>query len=280
MRIFQDSADFLHLFSEESNGLKYLTHDFSSDTDYVDYIYNCEKLILDMREKYTIEDSIYNLVRGFVFGPSWIDYKGNVHKSFVSSESFVRYYESTGQHPLRNPVYEMEFEDFRNSIRFRSSKLEKYILELKEDMPQVHIEVERNLKGADIYTNTGIIRKALKLIIESMKEYDSASSILLGYAESTYKDFTKSIITIEHKDSFPVHSFVRDREKLLTTNGGTLGVLRNILNGICEWSIVSKWPDQNSPIKWNILKSNDSPEMEEIPISNGFTHIISIIHKP
>jgi hypothetical protein len=174
----------------------------------------------------------------------------------------------------------MEFEDFRNSIRFRSSKLEKYILELKEVMPQVHIEVERNLKGADIYTNTGIIRKALKLIIESMKEYDSASSILLGYAESTYKDFTKSIITIEHKDSFPVHSFVRDREKLLTTNGGTLGVLRNILNGICEWSIVSKWPDQNSPIKWNILKSNDSPEMEEIPISNGFTHIISIIHKP
>ena len=43
--------------------------------------------------------------------------------------------------------------------------------------------------------------QSLILVYESMKEYDSASSILLGYAESTYKDFTKSIMYKEKAES-------------------------------------------------------------------------------
>ena len=127
MKSHRDNADFLHLFSEVTDGLKFLTHENIGTFDYVDYVYKCQKIILSKRAELEIKDSLYDLVRGFVFGPEWIDFKDEVHHFFISSEEAVSFFEKEGKHPLNNLAFKQEFEDFRNSIRFRSGRLDLYL---------------------------------------------------------------------------------------------------------------------------------------------------------
>lgn len=277
----KNNADFLHLFSEADNGLKYLTHDYIGEFDYVKDVYKCQRLILSKRAGMDINDGIFNLVRGFVFGPDWTDYKGEKHTFFLSSEEAVSYFETTGQHPLNAPSCVDDFEAFRNSIRFRSGILDKFFKEeLKEEFPTLSIETTSALSEADFYTDTGALRSALRLILKSMLEYGEHPCVQVGYMDSEEEgDYQKSSIMLTQVGSFPSHPLSRDMARLKEGDGGTFGTIRKKLDGLCDWTVISRWPDCEKPTRWRILRNEIEPEVSPASVTIGFTHIISVYHR-
>lgn len=281
MKSHLDNAVFLHLFSDDTSaGLKFLTHDTS--IDYIDYVYKCQKLILAKRSELDISDTLFSLVRGFVFGPQWTDFEGKPHSFHLSSEEPVAYFETTGKHPLNSPDFEPEFQAFRNSIRFRSGKLDKFFREdMVREFPSLQLKVSGSLKGADMYTDTRALREAFRLILKSMQEYGSHPDVIVSYLENEGPDeLIKSTITITQVGSLPVHPLSRDMVRLREGDGGTFGTIRKLLDGLCEWSVCSRWPDREGADRWRILRNETEPELSPAKLAEGFSHIISIYHKP
>ena len=282
MNIYRDNADFLHLFSQDQDGLKYLTHDFTSGIDFIEYVYRCQQLILSCRAEMELSSPLYDLVRGFVFGPQWTDYEGRQHSFFVSSEECASYYDASGCHPLNNPSFESEFEAFRNSIRFRSGRLDLFLRDdLAGDFPQLELVIPNRLKGADMYVMTGPVRSALRLILKSMQEYSDTPKIIFSFSEGELDGgLLKSTLSITQIGSYPSHSLSRDMNRLGEGEGGTFGTIRKLLRGICEWSVVSKWQGSGAPQRWRILGDETLPELSPASVAEGFSHELHIYHRP
>lgn len=284
MNTYRDNAKFLHLFSQDQNGLKYLTHDFTTGIDFIKYVYSCQKLILSCRAEMELSDALYELVRGFVFGRQWTDFEGNPHSFFVSSEKCASYYDEKGRHPLNNPDFKSEFEAFRNSIRFRSGRLDLFLREeLTEEFPQLELVIPNRLKGADMYVLTGPVRSAIRLILKSMNipEYSAHPKVVFSFSESEWADgLLKSTLSITQIGSTPSHSLRRDIKRLDEGEGGTFGTIRKLLRGLCEWSVVSKWQDSDDPRRWRILGDDTLPKSSPASVAEGFSHELHIYHRP
>ena len=284
MKSHKDNADFLHLFSQDNDGLKFLTHDTDEDFDFLNYVYKCQRLILSKGTELDISPSIFNLVRGFVFGPQWTDYKGECHHFFISSDEVVSYFERTGSHPINDPGFEKEIEAFKNSIRFRSGELNKFLLEMKEVMQPLELEVDGSVRGADMYTDTGSVREAIRLILSSMRDFNINGEhprVSISYNEEVTPDKAiQSTITLTQHLSYPVHKLSHDMDRLKGMDAGSLGTIRKKLDGLCGWSVCSKWPDREGPDCWRILREETEAELSPISETEGFTHIISIYHRP
>ena len=278
----RDNAEFLHLFSQDQDGLKYLTHDFSAGLDFLSYLYRCQQLILSCRSRMELNNGLYELVRGFVFGPEWTDYTGKIHRFFLSSEKCLSYYDNTSRHPLNDPSLVTEFEDFRNSIRFRSGRLDLFIREeLVGEFPGLELRIPSKLKNADMYIQTGPVRDALRLILKGMQEYSDYRTVVFSFFEDELNDgFLKSTLSITQVGSFPSHTLTRDMSRLAEGDGGTFGSIRKRLAGLCDWAVVSKWPDFEEPQRWRILGDETLPELSPASAAEGFTHVISILHRP
>lgn len=281
MNTYQDNAIFLNLFNHHTNGLKFMTHDEAS-LDLVEYLYRCKQLVLSCRSRMVISDGIYELVRGFLLGPSWVDYKGDTHTFNMASEECISYYENTGRHPLNNPLFEKDFEDFRNSIRFRSGRLDLFVREeLVKEFPGLDIKVPRSLGGADMYILTGPIRNALRLILQSMDDVPDHPKVNISFFEEQLEDgFCKTTLSLTQIGSKPSHSLSRDYSRLSGGYSGTLGTIKKELQGLCDWEIVSKWMDNDDPQRWRILGDSSLPEISPATVAEGFSHIITIYHKP
>lgn len=282
MKTHLDNAVFLHLFSQDQSGLKYLTHDFSAGFDFIDYIYRCQQIVLSYRCNKELSEGLYELVRGFLFGPNWMDYKGSIHSFYMSSEECASFYDSTGKHPLNNPSFATEVEDFRNSIRFRSGRLDLFLREeLSKEFPTMEMVIPGRLKGADMYIQTGPIRDALRLIFKGMQEYTDYPRVNISYFEEELQDgFLKSSLSLTQPGSYPSHSLSRDMARLSEGEGGTFGTIKKHLKGLCEWEVVTKWLDSDVPQRWRILGDSTLPEVSPASIAEGFSHTISIYHKP
>lgn len=281
MNTYQDNAIFLNLFNNDTKGLKFLTHD-EAGLDFIKYLYKCKRLVLSCRSDMTINDAVYELVRGFLLGPTWVDYQGNTHSFHLSSEECLSYYENTGRHPLNNPLFKRDFEDFRNSIRFRSGRLDLFVRDkLVKEFPRLDIKVPRSLGGADMYILTGRIRNALRLILQSMDELSDFPRVNISFFEDPLENgFLKSTISLTQIGSFPSHPLSRDYSRLSSSHSGTLGTIKKELQGLCDWEIVSRWCDHETPQRWRILGDSSLPEISPAGLADGFSHIISIYHKP
>lgn len=281
MKSYKDNAEFLHLFSQDQNGLKYLTHDCAG-LDFIDYVYRCQRIILSYHSEMDINAGLYDLVRGFVFGPSWTDYNGKVHSFYVSSEECIESFEKTGRLPMNNTAFEAEIENFRNSIRFRSGRLDLFVREeLSTAFPSLNLQISGRLKGADMYVYTGPVRDALFLILKGMLEYSEYPHVVLSYFEDELDaGFLKSTISLTQVGSFPSHTLSRDMKRLSDGDGGTFGTIRKLLRGLCDWTVLSKWTDSDTPVRWRILGDETLPEVAPASAAEGFSHIISIYHKP
>lgn len=276
-----DTSEFLNLFSLDT-GLKYLTHDIkASGLDLVDYTYNCQMLTLDWAGR--VPEELFNLVRGFIFGPCWTDFKGDRHTSFCSSDEWVNCYLETGEHPMKSGQFSEEVEAFRHSIRFRTGQLEKFLTEIKDMFPALNIEISRSVKGADFYTSTRHLMSAIEEILSSMNELSAEHPyIRIGFEDidgedlsEELRDFSKAVITIEQPGSFPKHSFARDKEKF-SNGGGTLANIMKALKGYADWAVISSWNDGTEPVRWmpmtgEFIRPGHQPE--------GFRHEISILYK-
>ena len=93
-------------------------------------------------------------------------------------------------------------------------------------------------------------------------------------------DLLKSTLVITQEGSFPAHSLQRDMGRLDEGDGGTFGTIRKTLDGLCEWAVCSNWPDREGACLWRILRNETEPELSPADQAKGFSHIISIYHKP
>ena len=276
----KNTSDFLFLFEEE-NGLKFLTHDIkSSGLDFMDYVYLCERKILEEGADRQLPHDIYDLVRGFVFGPSWTDIYGKKHEMFVSSEQWMSYYESTGQHPLNYADFQDDVDAFRHSIRFRNGRFSKIMEELKEYFPELNITIKKNVKGVDFYTDTRHFRYAMTEILSSMNDFKENREIVVSYEEDDESDHDYVIcsVILEQKGSFPLHSLEHDMQKM-KAGGGTMANIRKSLSGYATWSMVSRWNDSDEPQRWNVLRMDNVPAIEPASEAEGFKHIVSVYQK-
>gem|GEM_PF-6253732 len=173
---------------------------------------------------------------------------------------------------------------------------------------QLDIRCSNSLRGADFYTNTGSIRKAIDEILSSMAEYgQDYPAVSIDFCEDDIQEhgslstmgsmfsqdsvafdknerqrlheegFTSATIIISQEGSFPTHDFDRDMRKL-HEGGGTLANIRKALIGYAGWTIESRWESDKLYKSWQIL---DEEEVNTIfkPIFDGFTHFIKIIYK-
>ena len=272
------SAEFLHLFEIDEGGLKRLTHD-DEMPDYIKFIYDCQRIVLNKRLTTDIQDDIYNLVRGFLFGPYWHDSNNIKHTSFAASDSYITMYEKTGLHPLRDQELEKDIEAFRHAIRFRSLDLREFLESVKEAYPDLNIYIMDSIDEADFYTHTRIVKEVILLIINSMREFPNYPEIVINFSDTEgIGGFRTAYLTIEQKGSYPSHSFNRDQERLAGTTSGTLGTIKKKLEGICEWSIISRWANE-SRIQWNILTLDGEENYRSSLNPQGFTHLLKFHYK-
>ena len=131
-----------------------------------------------------------------------------------------------------------------------------------------------------MYVETRAIRNAIQLILESMTGYNASSKVSIDYSEETISNgLWKSTIYLSQIGSFPNHSLQRDMLRLSQGEAGTFGSILKELQGVCEWNVISKWPDRPNPDNWHIIRNETTPELSSVDLAVGFSHVLCIYHK-
>lgn len=283
-----DTAIFLSKFNQP-NGLKYLTHDFDLQNDDAPNNMDELKKQLDviMNQVISIPPSLFMLLNIFISGKykneigestnTWKDTFGTKHTSFFNSEEWRKW--SVGNnniHPINNPVFAPEIRAFRSTIRIDQGLLTKIVDKASE---QTTLQIRKvKTDAADFYTNTFMLYLSLKKIFAGMNDRAQQNTeVNVTFKRSTDDDGTmlRNII-ITHYNSFPTKSLQETIDRLNNyKDAGDFGTIRGYLNGYCLWSVESSW--DNEPIRWNILKNSNMPEIEKIETQEveGFTHILT-----
>lgn len=282
-----ETSKFLSKFNDPM-GLKYLTHDF--DAVYDGRPHNLvdlrKQLISIIREKKSIPSSLFMLITVFVSGKyeeighkatKWKDTFGNEHNSSFNNEDWINWSNlNNNLHPINNPDFAQEIRAFRSTVRIDQGLLTQ-IIDRASEKTSLHITTVKT-DNADFYTNTFMLYLSLKKIFSGMNERaNNHLDVIVSFKRTTSDDGTmlrKIIIT--HKESFPTKSLQETISRLANyKDAGDFGSIRDYLNGYCLWSVESCW--DNEPMRWNVLKNHDTPEIEIINRQGveGFTHILT-----
>jgi hypothetical protein len=282
------TARLLHEFSEP-NGFKFLTHDIKSEgVDYVEFVYRAEKTLLGRMYESTCDRKVFDLVRGFIFGPSWIDSEGKTRKGFCSCSDWVSYYERTGNHPMANPEFEDDINAYRKTIRFRDGQLGKFFRLLGEHYPKLNITLDPAIRGADFYVDVRRLKVGIAEIIGMMAGYaDEHPNVHVGFDDCVDGNYSVAKITITQEGSFPPPSSIDRIYQRFLSGAGNLASIAHILEGCCRWSVISPYwgMHTSSPFRWRILPSGPGTSIcpgmayDDI-VCRGFTHEIEIVYLP
>ena len=279
----KNNADFLYLFSE-ADGFKFLTHDFllPEDSDFLKYLANCRSLLL----KYDglIEETLFELIFGFLYGPSWIDSQGLEHTFYCSSKECIEWSLSHPHlHPKSNEAFEQEFDKFRKSIRFYQMDLQKYVESIcKDKFPTFNYSFQ-NLRRGNLYINVRRLGKIFERILQTMKDsrFYANRNVIISYERCEPQDnYLIAKIIIEQQGSLSDSVLARSVEQRVRDGGGDLGTIRELVEDTCYWSVESIW--QDGPARINLVpQSTDVPCIESLPKDaiGGFRHILTIPHR-
>ena len=274
------TANFLSKFNKVE-GLKYLTHDFDSDTNMT---------VADLREhtfsileeaKGKIPDSLYVLISAYISGKTWKNAFGENNTFSICDKKLIKWSkENNNAHPITNPDFEREILKFKRAIRIVPPLLQTIVDKIC-DKYELHVTTKK-LDRADFYTNTYILSNVLDRILQMIKRRNENTDyqryVELSYQREIINDVVYKKIIILQKDSLPENTFEDVSTRMNNnTEAGDLGAIRKILNGYCYWSIETKWDD--SPLRWNILRDDNSPETEPIEdtLAVGFRHILTFM---
>jgi hypothetical protein len=124
-----------------------------------------------------IPDTLYDLLFGFLFGPSWSDANGETHLNHCASDVWFNWCKSN---PHKHPrdFFKKDFSAFKNSIRVYAPDLDDYFDSIKDDYPPLRI-TQNGLESFDSYLDVGrfkyIIGKILRLMTDD--RFSNHSSI-------------------------------------------------------------------------------------------------------
>ncbi len=268
-----------------SEGLKFLTHDYDKPGSVFDYnkiIAISKNEFKELSTEFIVPVNLLSRINQFAFGdPSkawWFNrlpYKLN-----WQSHELLSWMEANPiTHPINNEVFEKGFiTPFKKSIEIKAPDLE-YIFKnkLAENLASKYLSFDIeliDLDKANFYTNVDALQVGISYIFKSINQrFKNSNKIRIEFLRKADDEGRKRIIKIIHLDSKCDKPL--DKKDLFQ---GDLLEAEKAFFGICDWSIISKSPD-DSVNKLNVLfdiNSNKMPkEKIEESLIEGFTHILT-----
>lgn len=273
------TADFLSLFNRR-NGFKYLTHNFdTSGNTLIGMITQVRSVFKNYSNSKELPESLRALMNRFINGGRWYDYEGKECVEGYSSKTWFDWSEQNNDmHPIMNTEgFEKTIQRFRHTIRLVAPDLQYFAESIKDKYPTFSFDFI-NLKKADFYTNVNVLRCSLLEIIKDLTDHQDYKNIKIEYRPDFDGDYFIRYIVIKQIDSYSLMPIDEVLEKFKSTGGFFSGNAEK-LTGYCNWSVESIW--DGKPYRWNILKENNVPEIEQISEQEvaGFTHILTFYYK-
>ena len=228
--------------------------------------------------KDNIPESLYKLIYSYIAGKVWKDALGADNSTSIFDKSLINWSKANGNaHPITNPDFANGIYAFKNAIRIVPPSLQTLVDVICSKLELNVVTIKLN--KADFYTNTFILNRVLDRILQMMKRrIEQYPNIEISLHREIVDDRVYKQIFIIQRDSCPENPFEDVSIRLnKDTEAGDLGTIRKILNGYCLWSIETKW--DGKPLRWNILRNEDSPETEPIKDNEvvGFKHILTFM---
>lgn len=270
------TADFLGKFSDDKE-LKHLLH--TEETEVFPLIVKARLGVSELEG--LIPEHLYNLVSGFLYGPEWEDYTGNIQRLHLGSNDIVDWCKSNpGMHIMdpQSPFFDNLWR-FKDSIRtYRNLPT---VVELaKQSAPSMNIDVNKKvLKRIDMYVDVGALRRILERIFSTMSDPRFSGPVMIS-AENLdpQNGYKVARLVIEQKNSYqqPSLEFIKDR---LNAGAGDLGSLKKLIDGVAYWSIESDWEEGSA--RCNVTSPDifmQQFERLDEPVG-GFRHVLTFYHK-
>ena len=280
----KETVSFLGQFSRV-DGLKFLTHDFDAecDDDFFEYVTRCRTEL--GKVKGIIPDSLYNLVFGFVAGPSWKDCNGIIHEEHCGCDKWVDWcLDNPGGHP--SFAFPEEFVAFKNSIRIYNGTLDEYFecLAGSGRFRNIVLQIDPHVERLDAYLDVSQFRAVVTTFLDSIDRYPSVAehpnvSVSCRRLDRLSDGVKVDEIILSQLGSFPSQDISQALDHF-RIGGGHLSDLRSMAKGNFLLYLETKWAKIH-PLRWDLLAEPDPSCVEAIPAENatGFTLIIRILHK-
>lgn len=299
------AVELLKYFSSNDKDLKYTTHSWEQGRykSYDEFIERIKKEWKDIStELKSLNPRLHAKILNFLFNDklsqkvekgyhiSWGEKKLCFGWSSPELKTFMQ--QNPDEDPFNCPIPDRikniknndEFyhfknyaEAFKNEIEFRedSRGLRKMFTELWEKKLGYDFNLYglEKMEGFSFFTDVPWIKDAIKKIFEmfSQNGYRHFSDILLEHISNFSEKPYYHIIRITQKGSF-IRRPVRDPK--IIDPGGSLATIINILKNLCDYSIVSRFSDENC-FRINYLSLENKSQIEELQCNDsicGFTH--------
>jgi len=295
--------DFLHLFTEKE-ALKYTTHDWDKSPQGTGYCFanytDFKQKYLAIIEKHNIYNSskeLWELTKNFLLNDDGTFYWSR-HKIKIGYNKYVKQWME--EHPDEQPM-NMQISAFPSSIRpglidnrslssFRDVvEIFKHCIEFRdEDLYDMIMDVfdknglivNMDIKSISIYTCTEKIKEALEKIAENAFNRGKRHphiEVNLFTIKGKFRDTI--VLEILQVDSFPDKA-ITDDKVLGNDHDGAIYKIIELLQNLCDFSVESKFVDNNNNMKGYhidyLVSEEESPLYYEIPNDNirGYKSIL------
>lgn len=280
-----DVATFLRLF-QDSDGLKYLTHDYDIPGTEFQYHKIMEIAGKDFNKayaRYSVTKSLYARVKHFAFEkrPKWWRWqkgkKVDINIGWGSEEIREWSESNPGVHPIRLKAFRDQFiRPFKDSIQFRApmflSAIEETLEEkFAEERKVFDIELV-NLESADFFTDVDIFLGGIRHVLDGILErIELSKKIRIEFKRVSKNGTSMKIVEITHLGS------LCHREAVVgeLMNGNFREAFKSF-RGLCNWSVSAKFTNGHFLVHMLNDKVGE-PEIEAIDANHvlGFKHILS-----
>jgi len=284
----KDVNSFLMYF-RKSEGIKFLTHEFDKPNS----VFNKDEILSIAKKEYDDIRKLYIIPQVLSFRIFWFGFQdddktfrflGNVHNLNWHSKELGEWINSNpGKHPAAedSPFRNSMIIPFRKSYEIKSPELEGLIVKKLSEKGMYTkfnfgIKNERliNLDKANFYTDVDSLDRGLGYIFNSINQRIKNSNLLkIEFSGISDSEGRKRIIKIIHIDS--VCDKALDKKELFK---GDFLEAEKALFGICDWSIISKSPDDSVNminILFDITSAKAPKEKIDDSLIEGFTHVLT-----
>ncbi|TDQ08875.1 retron-type reverse transcriptase [Pedobacter metabolipauper] len=280
----KDLARFLRFF-QDSDGLKYLTHDF----DMVDAVFDYDRIMMyavrdffrGVKENY-ITKQLYARVYQFAFEeePNWWKYEDgkrieiNIGWSSKQIKEWVRL--NPGTHPIRSKlIRDNLIRPFKESIQFRPpalrNRIESTVREkFGEDYDELQIDYS-NLEAAEFYTDVELVLSGVRHLLDGILERIGISkTIHIAFSKQEVNGSLMKVLEITHVGS-RCYKNALPKELL---NGNFSDALK-LFHGLCNWAVRASFADGDFEVD---MLSDKEKLSQKRPVNkeliSGFTHLL------
>lgn len=280
----KDVAIFLGYF-QDSDGLKYLTHDYDipgREFKYQNIMETASKELNRAFRELAVTNSLYARVKQFAFEktPKWWRWENskmvNINIGWSAHEVEEWTFENPGIHPIRRKAFRDGFiRPFKESIQFRPPKLksaiEQTIMEkFGEEFPELDIDYVK-LETAEFFTDVDIILGGIRHLLDGIFErLDISKRIRLEFKREEVDGAYMKIIEITHLGSV-CYKESQPHELL----SGNFLEAKKAFHGLCNWSITANFSD--GPYRLQMLSDSTTRRKEQVDsnLIDGFTHTLT-----